>query len=238
MSKKFGILTLVGYRKGKQMKELLIENISLQTIHTKNEELIEGVTSSFDSSIFYAVPIWKLDEKNLNGRIYTTALAERLIAENKITYSYCNHPDEEYAQDFNSVKAVTKNPRIKEGNLCVDVHLVDQAFGNKLKAIVEAGSEVGVSSVGYGTLNKENVIEEDSYELVRYLDFVLNPSYSVFITDENNEVKEDEEIIENTDSDLEEQVTDETSEVTEEATVSISEDELDVINKRFNKWKN
>jgi hypothetical protein len=217
------------------MKELLIENISLKTIHTKNEELTEEVSSGSNDLVFYSVPVWRLDEKNLNGRIYTTALAERLIAENKITYSYCNHPDEEYTQDFNSVKAVTKNPQIKEGNLCVDVHLVDNAFGNKLKAIVNAGSEVGVSSVGYGTLNTENVIEEDSYELVRYLDFVLNPSYSVFITDQNNEVKENTK---NTDSDLENKVIEETSEVTEEATVSISEDELEVINKRFNKWKN
>lgn len=221
------------------MKELLIENISLKSINTKNEELTEGVNSNSGDLIFYGVPIWKLDERNLNGRIYTTELAERIITENAITYSYCNHPEEEYSQDFNSVKAVTKNPRIIEGCLCVDIHLVERPFGEKLKAIVEAGSEVGVSSVGYGTLDKDNVIEEDSYELVRYLDFVLNPSYSVFITDENNQVKEDDEIKEEkADSELEDKVDEETSDSTEETTVSISDEELDAINKRFNKWKN
>jgi hypothetical protein len=220
------------------MKELLIENISLKTINTKRSELTEEVNTVSDSMIFYSVPVWRLDEVNLNGRTYTTTLAERLIAENAITYSYCDHPDEEYAQDFNSVKAVSKNPQIVEGNLCVDVHLVDREFGEKLKAIVKAGSEVGVSSVGYGSMNEANVIEADSFELVRYLDFVLNPSYSVFITDENNEVKENEEIVDNTDSDLEEKLDEKTLDSSEETTVSISEDELEVINKRFNKWKN
>lgn len=220
------------------MKKLLIENISLKSLQTRSEELTEDTKPSSDSLAFYAVPVWRLDERNLNGRIYTTALAERLIAENAITYSYCNHPDEEYAQSFDSVKAITKNPRIIEGNLCVDVHLVERPFGEKLKDIVNAGGEIGVSSVGYGTLDKENIIEASSYELVRYLDFVLNPSYSVFITDKNNEVTEDENKNEDTESDLEEQVIEETSEITEEATVSISEEELEVINKRFKKWKN
>lgn len=220
------------------MKKLLIENISLKSLQTRSEELTEDTKPSSDSLAFYAVPVWRLDERNLNGRIYTTALAERLIAENAITYSYCNHPDEEYAQSFDSVKAITKNPRIIEGNLCVDVHLVERPFGEKLKDIVNAGGEIGVSSVGYGTLDKENIIEASSYELVRYLDFVLNPSYSVFITDKNNEVTEDENKNEDTESDLEEQVIEETSEITEEATVSISKEELEVINKRFKKWKN
>lgn len=84
---------------------------------------------------------------------------------------------------------------------------------NKLKGIVNSGGEFGVSSVWYGTLDKENIIEADSYELVRYLDFVLYPSYSVFITDENNDVKENTK---NTDSYLENNIKEETPEITEE----------------------
>lgn len=207
------------------MKKILIENSKISTLNTKQKELNENINS--DSLVFYSVPIWRLDEKNLNNRIYPYSLGEKIVEQNLVTYCYNNHPEDEISQDYNSVKAIAKNPQINENNLCVDIHLVDKSFGLKLKEIVNAGSEIGVSSVGYGTLNENNEIITEDYELVRYLDFVLNPSYSVYISNENNSKRETEE-----------EIGEETSNPIEETTVSIFEEELEEINKRFNKWKN
>ncbi len=207
------------------MKTLLIENSKISTLNSKSKELSENINS--DNLIFYSVPIWKLNEKNQNNRIYPYSLGEKIVEQNLITYCYNNHPDNELSQDYNSVKAIAKNPQILENKLCVDIHLVDKPFGEKLKEIVNAGSEIGVSSVGYGSLNENNEIITEEYELVRYLDFVLHPSYNVYITDENNSI-----------SNSENKTEEETSNSVKETTVSISKEELEEINKRFKKWKN
>lgn len=93
------------------MVELFIENISLKSLNVKNAELAEEVSNNSDILVFYAVPVWSLKERNINGKIYTTELGERLIATKAIIYKYWNHPDEVYTQSFNSVKNITKKTK-------------------------------------------------------------------------------------------------------------------------------
>lgn len=210
------------------MKQLLFENTKINTLNTKHSELVESSNESTDSLIFYQVPIWRLGERNANNRIYPEDLGERIVQEDKITFCYNNHPEEEYDQDFNSVKAIAKNPQIIDKNLCVDVHLVEKPFGEKLKEITKAGADIGVSSVGYGLLDDDGVVITEDYELVRYLDFVLYPSYGVYITNKNTKAE----------SETTETTEEETSETVDETAVSIPDEELEAINKRFKKWKN
>jgi hypothetical protein len=216
-------------------KKLLIENILLENINkTSLQESVEGTITNV--VVFKDVKIWRLDSENLNGRIYPTALAERIVSEGRITFGYDNHPQDEFLMSFKDVKAIEKNPKIKEGFLVVDLHFVDTAFANKLETIIELGGKVGVSSVGYGILDENNVIDVNSYELVRYADTVINPSYQVYIGEENIQPEEQEEHVEEVQLEEEPQLEVETSTESEETPVSvcpISSEELENIKKRF-----
>lgn len=221
-------------------KKLLIENILLENINkTSLQESVEGTITNV--VVFKEVKIWRLDSENLNGRIYPTSLGEKIVSQGKITFCYDNHPFDEMSMSYKDVRAVAKNPKIKEGYLVVDLHFVDTAFANKIETIIELGGKVGVSSVGYGLLDENNVIDANSYELVRYCDTVINPSYEVYIEDENIQPEEKEEQVEEVQLDEEPQLEVETSAESEEASVSveqISNEELEDIKKRFEVMKN
>lgn len=215
-------------------KTLLMESMPLKTINkTSLQESVEGKISN--TTVFKDVKVWRLGSENLNGRIYPTTLGERIVQENKITFSFDGHPVNEFDTSYKDVKAVAKNPKIKEGYLVVDLHFIDESFANKLEAIIGLGGLVGLSSVGFGILDESNTIDVNSYELVRYLDFVFTPSYEVYIEDENIQPEEQEEQVEDVQLEEEPQLEVETSAESEKASAleQISNEELEDIKKRF-----
>lgn len=119
--------------------------------------------------------VWRVGVLNLNGRVYTEELAQRMVAENKITLAYDGHDGDRYG-DYAPAKAVCKNPVIKDGYLAVEVFVTDDAYQETIEKIVKLGHPIGVSSVGYGETDKDGIINAATYELVRYLDFVVRPS--------------------------------------------------------------
>lgn len=49
--------------------------------------------------------------------------------------------------------------------------------------MLQAGGDVGLSSSGFGDFEADGkTVDPDSFELERYFDWVLEPSYSVFGT--------------------------------------------------------
>ena len=132
----------------------------------------------------WTATVWKLGEMNLNGRIYSRPLGERIVAEGKVTVAYDGH-DVNWVtgEEYGIAKAVCSNPRIEGNELRVDIDFVDQEYEKLLELLVEKGVAIGVSSVGYGELDPmSNVIIPESYELVRYLDFVTMPAGEVYAT--------------------------------------------------------
>ena len=130
----------------------------------------------------WTATVWKLGEMNLNGRIYSRPLGERIVAEGKVTVAYDGH-DVNWVtgEEYGIAKAVCSNPRIEGNELRVDIDFVDQEYEKLLELLVEKGVAIGVSSVGYGELDPmSNVIIPESYELVRYLDFVTMPAGEVY----------------------------------------------------------
>lgn len=129
----------------------------------------------------WTASIWKLDQKNLNGRIYSTELAKKICAENKVTVAYDGH-DVNWAtgEEYGISKAVCLNPRIEGEELRVDIKFVDKDYEALLTFLAEEGVAIGVSSVGYGETDDYGRIKEDTYELVRYLDFVTMPAGEVY----------------------------------------------------------
>lgn len=118
-----------------------------------------------------------------NKRIYPFQLWERelkrlekAIAENKV-YGELDHPMDGRTQ-LKRVSHLVTNLHL-EGNVVVgEAQILDTAEGRNLKAILEGGGQVGVSSRGFGTTkpNMEGLdVVQDDYRLMTF-DFVAEPA--------------------------------------------------------------
>ena len=70
----------------------------------------------------------------------------------------------------------------------MDIHFLegqrDSASVKNIRELYKAGLPIGVSSVGYGSMDQNGVIQND-YEIVRYLDFVAMPAGLVYAKPKN-----------------------------------------------------
>lgn len=131
----------------------------------------------------WSAPVWRIGEMNLNGRIYSMPLAERIVAENPVTVAYDGH-DVNWVtgEEYGIAKAVCSNPRIEDMQLIVDIDFVEKAYEEKLIALMDRGIQIGVSSVGFGEQDPvSGIIIPESYELLRFLDFVICPAGEVYM---------------------------------------------------------
>ncbi len=172
------------------MKKKLIESFTLASIVKvqKEEVLKEGKVY-----LHWQTPVWQLGVLNLNGRVYTYELGKRVEKENKVTMAYDGHDD--YNKNFGEMKAVCKDPFIKDNELWVNVYIIDEQYADILSKAYDLGLAIGVSSVGYGEIDKDGVVNPATYEVVRYLDFVPNPAGQVYAAPKDN--KEDKDVEEN-----------------------------------------
>lgn len=156
--------------------KLFREYSTASTIRRLGDERLSEQTGSVSA---WSAPIWNIGKLNLNGRVYTEELAKRLVSENRATIAYDSHRHE-WGEAFQNAMAVTRLPRIEDGQLWVDIFFVDKAYSDKLSAIHQAGVSIGVSSVGYGETDNDGVVNAATYELVRYLDFVTDPANETY----------------------------------------------------------
>lgn len=129
----------------------------------------------------WTADVWRLDEINLNGRIYSTALAQRICAEAKKTLARDGHDsDWRKGEEYEGTKAICCNPRIEDRKLVVDVDFIDEEYEQMLATIASKGVSIGVSSVGYGEVDESGLVIPETYEMVRFLDFVTCPAGDVY----------------------------------------------------------
>lgn len=151
----------------------LNEGVNLtEKIEGKEYKVLEG----------YEVPVWRIGVKNLNERVYSQRLAEKVINEfgSLVTANLSDHPKEEGS--VSDILSVAKNPHIRGGILYVDSYIVDEEFGKKLKKMNEVGYGLGVSSSCYGDLNESTgEVLTEGFEVDRFFDWVLTPSYQVYV---------------------------------------------------------
>jgi len=145
----------------------------------ESNHIVEYNGKRYEARGAILVPVWRLDQKNLNGRIYGRDLAEKVIENNLATVCLADHPKEEGS--VKDIMAVAKNPRIMGDIMYAECYFVDDDFAKKVNRIVELGSAVGVSSSAFGDVDAQGRVMAEGFELERYFDFVLNPSYQVFI---------------------------------------------------------
>jgi hypothetical protein len=148
-----------------------------------SETTVEG--TPYKALAVYRFPFTRPGQKNLNGRIYPFKLWDRIfqLFKTKATVSLCNHPEDD--GDPARIWAVLRNPGYSEDRTLglVDCYILDNELGRTANGVLLAGGDLGLSSSGIGDFEADGVtVEADTYELERFFDWVLNPSYSVFGT--------------------------------------------------------
>jgi len=159
------------------MKQVLIET---QLFSAKPIRLTEGASSSGNPLVEGILAT--VEVKNGNGRYYARKLWERelekymqSVNENR-ALGELDHPD----SSIINLKNVSHN--IKKvwwdgDNILGAIEILPTPSGNILKALIDSGVTIGVSSRGTGSLEQRgNVMEvQDDFELLCW-DFVSTPS--------------------------------------------------------------
>jgi len=186
----------------------------------EGNKFVEADGKSYAVTRGFSVPVWRLGVKNLNGRYYGQKLGEMVVKDNKKTINLADHPKDEGS--VRDIIAVSMNPHIEEGVLYVDSYFVDEEFEKKVERMIEKGVGLGVSSSAYGELDKGGNVMEESFELERYWDAVVSPSFEVFITKE----AKNEELIDNRDTNkIEEEKPKESNQIPLEEQRSMAQEE-------------
>jgi hypothetical protein len=159
------------------MKSLLIEtlpfNVSPITLtegkSTSGNPLVEGILAT-------------VEVKNGNGRYYSKELWERelekynVLVKERRACGELDHPDSQVINLKNVSHNISKLWWDGD-NVMGSIELLPTPSGNILKALIEAGIKVGVSSRGMGSLKQVGEVLEvqDDFDLLCW-DFVSTPS--------------------------------------------------------------
>lgn len=141
----------------------------------------------YRAKAIYTFPISRPGKENLNGRIYNEKLWKNSVKRlaDSSTFGLMDHPQEEGSTK--DIWCVWRNLRFSEAKdtVVADAYLIGK-WGEMVKEILEAGGKVGLSTSGYGEfLEDHKTIDPESYELERVADFVFNPSYEVYGSQED-----------------------------------------------------
>lgn len=162
------------------MKQLLIDTIPFQVSPASLNE-------SYNKNGRYIVTgvIQRADVKNQNGRVYPRNILEREIQryidteikENR-AFGELDHPDSSVVE-LKNTSHIIRNVYWKGDDVIGVVEILNTPTGNILKAIVNAGCTIGISSRGMGSvsqLREDGTLKvEDDFNLICW-DFVSNPS--------------------------------------------------------------
>jgi hypothetical protein len=145
------------------------KSLSEKKISEAGNPLVEGILAT-------------AEVKNGNGRYYSKDLWEReidkyqtLVKENR-ALGELDHPDDTII-NLKNVSHNIKDMWWDGDNVMGKIELLPTPAGNILKALIESGITVGVSSRGMGSLKPMGEVQEvqDDFELLCW-DFVSTPS--------------------------------------------------------------
>ena len=154
------------------MQQFLIE--SLTPAEANLVESIDGSKNYYLSGRFMTA-----EERNGNGRIYRKNEIEKVVQESveKIKSGYSilgelNHPDNLQIDLSNVSHSIVEMHM--DGNYAVGkAKILNTPAGQIVKALLEGGVRLGVSSRGTGNVTSEGIVEDFSFTTI---DVVANPS--------------------------------------------------------------
>jgi hypothetical protein len=168
-------------------------------------QLVEGATPG---KMVLRGEFAKCNSATENKRVYPDRLWEREIRRlgrpmtERQLFGELDHPSDGRTQ-LARVSHILTNLEIKDGIVYGEAEVLDTERGKNLKALLNAGCKVGVSSRGYGSTRTnekgEDVVQED-YRLVTF-DFVADPADqsafpSVFYESKGNQMEQDQKMAE------------------------------------------
>jgi hypothetical protein len=161
------------------MKQVLIETIPF---NVSPIQLTEGLKARSGNPLVEGI-LATAEVKNGNGRYYSKDLWEReinkymdVVKENRAT-GELDHPESTII-NLKNVSHIIREIRWDGDKVIGKIEILPTTSGNILKALIENGVMVGVSSRGMGSLKEmnEGTLEvQDDFELLCW-DFVSTPS--------------------------------------------------------------
>ena len=160
------------------MKQVLIET---QTFNPLPGLLSEGKMSERGNPLVQGI-LATCEVKNGNGRYYSKDLWNReidkymeLVKDNRAC-GELDHPESQVV-NLKNVSHNIKDINWDGDNIMGTIEILPTPSGNILKALIDSGIKVGVSSRGMGSLEQNGDIMEvqDDFELLCW-DFVSTPS--------------------------------------------------------------
>ena len=158
-------------------KQLLIETFYLKT---QKGVLTENVAPS--GNVFVEGVLATAEVKNGNGRYYSRALWERELQKygelikDRRSMGELDHPESQVV-NLKNVSHLVTGFKWDGNNVIGKIEILPTPSGNILRALIESGVSVAVSSRGMGSLeNRDGVLEvQDDFDLLCW-DFVSTPS--------------------------------------------------------------
>ena len=142
---------------------LLYEDIDALNV----ESIIEEATDGKQKSYWLRGPMIMSEERNKNGRIYSTPIVQREVEKlnEKIKLNKAagelNHPQRPDI-DPERIAVYLKEPLVQEGNIWVGkAKVASTPIGKVVKALMDDGYSMGFSTRGLGTVGKNGYVNED-----------------------------------------------------------------------------
>jgi hypothetical protein len=160
------------------MKQVLIETLPFQVAPV---QLTEGYKSPAGNPIVEGI-LATAQVKNGNGRYYAKDLWQReidkymdVVKQNRAT-GELDHPDSSII-NLKNVSHIIRDMWWDGDDVVGKIEILPTVSGNILKALIDNGVQVGVSSRGMGSLKQMGEVLEvqDDFELLCW-DFVSTPS--------------------------------------------------------------
>ena len=160
------------------MKQVLVE---IQPFQVKPIQLTEGLRSPAGNPIVEGI-LATSGIKNGNGRYYAKDLWQReidkyeeVVKQNRAT-GELDHPDSSII-NLKNVSHIIRDMWWDGDDVVGKIEILPTVSGNILKALIDNGVQVGVSSRGMGSLKQvgEALEVQDDFELLCW-DFVSTPS--------------------------------------------------------------
>lgn len=155
--------------------KLLVEQIEDVSLIESSQDKTTGVT-------YIEGPFLMAERKNKNGRLYPKQLMERCVEKYIKEYvnerraiGELNHPPRPFADP--AVAALIVESLTWQGNNVIGkARVINSPQGQQIKALMEAGFRMGVSSRGLGELKQLREYTQVNKYVLNAIDAVDNPS--------------------------------------------------------------
>ena len=162
-------------------------------------DMINESKSLNDGRIVLNGVLQRCDTLNQNGRIYPKSILDREITnyqkfiKERRALGECDHPDSSVVE-LKNVSHIVTGASMDGDSVVGTIELLDTPSGNILKALIEAGVTLGISSRGVGSTRRdgERQIVQDDFQLICF-DMVSEPSTpGAFMLREGKEISQED----------------------------------------------